>query len=54
MNIKLKIIIGTIIFSKITANVRPLYTVTNFGTDYFMLKIKNFAERELTTKFAIA
>ena len=29
---------------------------SNFGTDYFLLKIKNFAERksELPTKLAIA
>jgi hypothetical protein len=31
MNIKLKIIIGTIIFSKITANVLALGAVADFG-----------------------
>jgi hypothetical protein len=42
--------------SKITANVPPLHAVANFGTDYFLLKIKNFAERksEHPTKLAIA
>jgi hypothetical protein len=28
--------------------------VANFGTNYFLLKIKILAKRELTTKFAIA
>jgi hypothetical protein len=37
-------------------NVSPLHEVANFGTNYFLLKIKILAkrERELTTKFAIA
>jgi hypothetical protein len=37
-------------------NVPPLQAVANFGTDYFLLKIKIFAERksELPTKLAIA
>ena len=39
----------------ITANVLALGEVANFGTDYFLLKIKFLAkrEREFTTKFAI-
>jgi hypothetical protein len=39
-----------------THNVLPLQAVANFGTDYFLLKIKNFAERksELPAKLAIA
>jgi len=41
---------------KITANVSGLCEVANFGTNYFLLKIKFLAERkrEFTTKFAIA
>ncbi len=37
-------------------DVPPLQEVANFGTDYFLLKIKILAKRkrELTTKFAIA
>jgi hypothetical protein len=37
-------------------NVPPLHAVANFGTDYFLLKIKILAKRkrELTTKLAIA
>jgi hypothetical protein len=40
----------------IVDNVPPLHAVAKFGTDYFLLKIKNFAERksELPTKLAIA
>ena len=43
-------------FPKLSANVPALGEVANFGTDYFLLKIKILAkrERELTTKFAIA
>ena len=39
----------------ITANVPALGEVANFGTDYFLLKIKFLAKckREFTTKFAI-
>jgi hypothetical protein len=39
----------------IGANVPALGEVANFGTDYFLLKIKFLAKckRELTTKFAI-
>jgi hypothetical protein len=45
-----------VFLGKISANVLPLHAVAKFGTDYFLLKIKNFAERksELPTKFAIA
>lgn len=35
-------------------NVLPLHAVAKFGTDYFLLKIKNLAKGKLTTKFAIA
>jgi hypothetical protein len=43
-------------FTGLAGNVLPLHAVAKFGTDYFLLKIKNFAERksELTTKLAIA
>ncbi len=39
----------------ITANVPALGEVANFGTDYFLLKIKFLAKckRVFTTKFAI-
>ncbi len=39
----------------ITANVSALGEVANFGTDYFLSKIKFLAKRkrEFTTKFAI-
>ena len=42
-------------FFKITANVPALGEVANFGTDYFLSKIKFLArnKREFTTKFAI-
>jgi hypothetical protein len=38
-----------------TANVPALGEVANFGTDYFLLKIKFLAKckREFTAKFAI-
>jgi hypothetical protein len=37
-------------------NGSPLHAVANFGTDYFLLKIKIIAKRKrgLTTKLAIA
>ena len=40
----------------VTDNVPALGEVANFGTDYFLLKIKFLAkrEREFTTKYAIA
>ena len=40
---------------KLFANVPALGEVANFGTDYFLLKIKILAKRkrEFTTKFAI-
>ncbi len=39
----------------VAANVPALGEVANFGTDYFLLKIKFLArnKREFTTKFAI-
>ena len=42
--------------SAITTNVPRLQEVANFGTNYFLLKIKILAKRkrEFTTKFAIA
>ena len=42
-------------FGKITGNVPALGEVANFGTDYFLSKIKFLArnKREFTTKFAI-
>ena len=44
------------IFEKLAYNVPRLQEVANFGTNYFLLKIKILAkrERELTTKFAIS
>jgi hypothetical protein len=41
---------------KLAYNVPPLHAVAKYGTDYFLLKIKIFAERksELPTKLAIA
>ena len=41
---------------KLSYNVPRLQEVANFGTNYFLLKIKILAkrERELTTKFAIS
>jgi len=40
----------------VIATSRGLASVANFGTNYFLLKIKILAKRkrELTTKFAIA
>ena len=40
---------------RLTANVPALGEVANFGTDYFLSKIKFLAKckREFTTKFAI-
>jgi hypothetical protein len=40
----------------VKVNVPTLHAVANFGTDYFLLKIKILAKRkrELTTKVAIA
>ncbi len=42
-------------FSEIAHNVPALGEVANFGTTYFLLKIKFLAKckREFTTKFAI-
>jgi hypothetical protein len=42
-------------FSKISYNVPALGEVANFGTDYFLSKIKFLArnKREFTAKFAI-
>lgn len=42
-------------FFKITANVPAIGTVANYGTDYFLLKIKFLAKckHKFTTKFAI-
>jgi len=42
--------------ASVAVNVAALGEVANFGTDYFLLKIKILAKRkrELTTKFAIA
>ena len=44
------------ISEKLAYNVPRLQEVANFGTNYFLLKIKILAkcERELTTKFAIS
>ena len=44
-----------LICSKITVNVPALGEVANFGTDYFLSKIKFLAKckRVFTTKFAI-
>lgn len=43
-------------FLKLRLTFPRLASVANFGTDYFLLKIKFLAkrEREFTTKFAIA
>ena len=44
-----------VVFFELAANVPALGEVANFGTDYFLLKIKFLAKRkrEFTTKFAI-
>ena len=48
--------VSSFCFSKVTPNVPALGEVANFGTLYFLLKIKFLAKskREFTTKFAIA
>jgi hypothetical protein len=55
-NNSFRIVVFNVISAQLTANVPPLHAVANFGTDYFLLKIKNFAkrERQLPTKLAIA
>ena len=51
-NVALKIILFSFLFIKLhffkfsvqlTANVQPLQTVSNFGTDYYLLKLKFLA-----------
>ena len=50
----MEILVGVVGFS-ISANVPALGEVANFGTDYFLLKIKFLAKYkyEFSTKFAI-
>jgi len=49
-------LIVVVSYVTLTANVPRLQEVANFGTNYFLLKIKILAKREheLTTKFAIS